>query len=446
VSIRASNSRRIVIIGAGGRDFHNFNVLFRDRADVEVVAFTATQIPFQANRLYPPVLAGERYPQGIPVLPEQDLPRLISRFGVEEVIFSYSDVAHQKVMEIASVAVALGADFRLLSTEATMLQASIPVISVCAVRTGCGKSPLTRFLCRLLLEQGRKPVVVRHPMAYGRLDVRAVENFRNLDDLDRYECTLEEQEEYAPLIRMGVPLFAGVDYARILALAVKAGDILIWDGGNNDVSFFRPDLELVITDPLRAGDERKYFPGLVNLVRADVIIMNKVDQAETDGLKVVEENIREFNPGAEILCGILEVKVSDPELLRNKRVVVVEDGPTLTHGNMTYGAGIIAARQSGVGEIIDPRPAAVGSLQNVYRKYPRLGEVVPAMGYSEEQRRDLRRTLEKVDCDLIVSATPVDLGRILRLEKPIVPVSYEFVEKPGGSLRAVVQKFLERFL
>jgi len=441
---RNSDPSRVIIMGAGGRDFHNFNVHFRDRPNVRVIAFTATQIPYQDNRRYPSSLAGPIYPEGIPILPEKNLPELIRQGAVDEVVFSYSDVAHQQVMEAASLAVALGADFRLIGAEKSMLQASIPVISVCAVRTGCGKSPLTRFLCRLLLEAGRRPVVVRHPMAYGQLEIRAEESFRTLADLDRYECTLEEREEFEPIIRLGVPLFAGVDYKKILSLAEGAGDLLVWDGGNNDVPFFRPDLELVLADPLRPGDERSYYPGLVNLIRADVIILNKVDQAGEDGLRTVEDNIRHFNPEATVLRGILEVKVADPEILRNKRVVVIEDGPTLTHGGMTFGAGLIAARQGGVAEIVDPRSGAVGTLQTLYREYPRLGKVIPAMGYNAEQCEDLRQTLERVDCDLIVSATPVDLGQILRLEKPLVQVTYDFVEKSPGALAAIIREFLDR--
>ncbi|MEZ4599328.1 MAG: GTPase [Syntrophotaleaceae bacterium] len=441
-----TSRRRVLVMGAGGRDFHNFNVLFRHRNDIEVVAFTATQIPFQENRLYPPSLAGRYYPDGIPVLGEQQLGQLIHRLHVEEVVFSYSDVSHQRIMEIASTAVALGADFRLVSSERTMLQASLPVISVGAVRTGCGKSPVTRFLCRLLLEEGRRPVVVRHPMAYGRLGIRGVERFTSLEDLDRYECTLEEREEFDPLIRLGVPLFAGVDYGEILPLAEQEGDLLIWDGGNNDVPFFRPDLELVLADPLRPGDERTYFPGLVNLVRADAVIISKVDQAEEKALETVEENIRSFNPEAGILYGKLEVHIADREVLRGKRVVVIEDGPTLTHGDMSYGAGIIAARENGVAEIVDPRPYAVGSLQKLYRNYPHLARVIPAMGYSDEQREDLRRTLERVECDLILSATPVDLAPLLKLSKPLVQVTYEFREVPPGSLQTRVRRFLSNQL
>ncbi len=429
-------------MGAGGRDFHNFNMLYRHLSDVEVVAFTATQIPFQENRRYPPELAGKFYPRGIPIVAQEELPGLIRDAKVDEVLFSYSDVNHQHLMETASQVIALGADFRLAGCEATMLPARLPVISVCAVRTGCGKSAVTRFLCRLLVRAGRAPVVVRHPMAYGRLGIRAVEHFRNLADLDRYECTLEEREEFEPLIHLGVPLFAGVDYERILTRAEKEGDLIIWDGGNNDVPFFCPDLELVLADPLRAGDERCYYPGLVNLIRAEVVILGKVDQSSEEGLRQVVENVSQLNPAAAIVEGRLDVQVADPHVLRSRRVVVVEDGPTLTHGGMGFGAGTIAARQAGVAAIVDPRPGAVGSLREVFTSFPHLGNVLPAMGYSASQLRDLAETLANIDCDLILSATPVNLASLLSLDKPLVQVSYEFVEKPPGALAGIILEFI----
>jgi predicted GTPase len=433
-------------MGAGGRDFHNFNVLFRDLPDVEVVAFTATQIPFQDKRRYPSSLAGKFYPEGIPIVAQEDLPALIREAKVDEVVFSYSDVPHQQVMEAASLALAFGADFRLAGCASTMLRSRLPVISVCAVRTGCGKSAVTRFLCRLLLQAGRKPVVVRHPMAYGRLEIRAAEHFRTLADLDRYECTLEEREEFEPIIHLGVPLFAGVDYGRVLEKAEQEGDLLIWDGGNNDVPFFRPDLELVLADPLRAGDERSFYPGLVNLLRAQVVILSKVDQATEEGIWQVVNNVGQLNPAAKIVLGGLEVKVADPHVLRGKRVVVVEDGPTLTHGGMGFGAGTIAARQAGVGSIVDPRPAAVGSLRGIYETYPHLGKVLPTMGYSDAQLQDLHDTLANIDCDLILSATPVNLEPLLALNKPLVQVTYEFVEKTEGALANIIYDFIGRNL
>ncbi len=434
--------RRVVIMGAGGRDFHNFNLLFRHSSDVEVVAFTAAQIPFQENRRYPQELAGKFYPRGIPIVSQAELPGLIRDSNVDEVLFSYSDVSHQHLMETASQVIALGADFRLAGCEATMLPSRLPVISVCAVRTGCGKSAVTRFLCRILVRAGRKPVVVRHPMAYGHLGIRAVEHFRSLADLDRYECTLEEREEFEPLIHLGVPLFAGVDYERILAKAEREGDLLIWDGGNNDAPFFRPDLELVLADPLRAGDERCYYPGLVNLFRARVVILNKVDQASEEQVRLVVENVNRVNPAARIVEGRLDVEVADPHALSGKRVVVVEDGPTLTHGGMGFGAGTIAARRAGVAAVVDPRPGAVGSLREVFRSFPHLGNVLPAMGYSAVQLRDLSATLANIDCDLILSATPVNLAPLLELDKPLVQVSYEFVEKPEGALAAIIHDFI----
>jgi predicted GTPase len=429
-------------MGAGGRDFHNFNLLYRHSSDVEVVAFTAAQIPFQESRRYPPELAGKYYPQGIPIVSQAELPGLIRDAKVDEVLFSYSDISHQHLMETASQVIALGADFRLAGCEATMLPSRLPVISVCAVRTGCGKSAVTRFLCRLLVRVGRNPVVVRHPMAYGRLVIREMEHFRSLADLDRYECTLEEREEFEPLIRLGVPLFAGVDYQRILAEAEREGDLIVWDGGNNDVSFFRPDLELVLADPLRAGDERCYYPGLVNLVRARVVILNKVDQASEEQVRRVVENVNRLNPAARIVEGMLDLQVADPHALRGKRVVVVEDGPTLTHGGMAFGAGTVAARRAGVAAVVDPRPGAVGSLRDVFRSFPHLGNVLPAMGYSAAQLRDLSETLANIDCDLILSATPVNLAPLLSLDKPLVQVSYEFVEKPEGTLAAIIRQFI----
>lgn len=429
-------------MGAGGRDFHNFNLLYRHSSDMEVVAFTTAQVPFQENRRYPPELAGKFYPRGIPIVSQAELPGMIRGAKVDEVLFSYSDVSHQDLMETASQMIALGADFRLAGCEATMLPSRLPVISVCAVRTGCGKSAVTRFLCRLLVRAGRAPVVVRHPMAYGHLGIRAVQHFRSLGDLERYECTLEEREEFEPLIHLGVPLFAGVDYERILAKAEKEGDLLIWDGGNNDAPFFRSDLELVLADPLRAGDERCYYPGLVNLIRARVVILNKVDQASEEQIRQVVENVNRLNPAAGIVEGRLEVQVADPLALRGKRVVVVEDGPTLTHGGMAFGAGTIAARRAGVAAFVDPRPGAVGSLREVFRSFPHLGNVLPAMGYSAVQLRDLSETLANIDCDLILSATPVNLAPLLSLDKPLVQVSYEFVEGPEGALAAMIHEFI----
>jgi predicted GTPase len=434
--------RRIVIMGAGGRDFHNFNLLFRGDAASEVIAFTAAQIPYQEGRHYPATLAGPLYPAGIPVVDEKELEALVRDRQVEEVIFAYSDVSHQDLMGAASRVLALGADFRLVGPGKTMLPAAVPVISVCAVRTGCGKSPVTRYLCEELRAAGRQPVVVRHPMAYGRLDIREVESFRTVEDFDRYQCTLEEREEYEPLINAGIPLFAGVDYRKVLQVAERAGDVLLWDGGNNDFSFFRPDLEIVLVDPFRAGDEISHYPGLVNLLRADAVVVAKADAAPADGLEAVRRNIAVWNPDAAVVYGRLEVAVATPEAIAGKRVAVVEDGPTLTHGGMAFGAAVVAARRYGAGAIVDPRPWAAGSLAEVYRQFPQLEQVVPAMGYSERQIADLQATLEAVPCDLILSATPVDLKRILELSRPLVQVHYHYREMNGNPLAQMVRGLL----
>jgi predicted GTPase len=388
-------------------------------------------------------VAGPLYPGGIPILPEEAMPGLIRRGGVDEVILAYSDLSHQRVMEAASLVLALGADFRFVSPALTMLESSHPVISVCAVRTGCGKSPLTRYLCRILLEMGRRPVVIRHPMAYGRLDIRVDQRFRHPDDLEKYECTIEEREEFEPLIRMGVPLFSGIDFQRILPRAEEEGDVLLWDGGNNDLPFIRPGLELVLVDPCRPGHEISYYPGLVNLLRADIVVLSKTGEAARKDLSEVRKNIARFNPGALIVQGDLDVDVDDPSRIEGKKVVVVEDGPTLTHGGMDYGAGVVAARRFSA-EIIDPRPFAAGSLLDTYRDYPHLKRVVPAMGYSEAQLRDLRKTLEAVPCDIVLSASPVDLAAILSLSRPVVRVSYEFREEEGESVKKSVREYLSQ--
>jgi predicted GTPase len=434
---------RVVILGAGGRDFHNFNMVFRRNSRYLVLAFTATQIPFQEGRRYPPALAGPLYPDGIPILDQGDLPSLIRREKVDEVVFAYSDVSHQEVMQTASTVLAMGADFRFLGPERTMLASPhVPVLSVCSVRTGCGKSPLTRYLCRLLQEMKRTPVVVRHPMAYGRLELREAEAFEILEDLDRYQCTLEEREEFEPLIKLGVPLLAGVDYEMVLKQASRRGDVIVWDGGNNDFPFLRSGLEIVLTDPFRPGDEISYYPGMVNLLRAHVLIQSKADGASGRGIRLVEKNIRRFNPSAQVLTGALEIHLADPEAIRGKRVAVVEDGPTLTHGGMAFGAGVVAARNHGAKEIVDPRPFAVGSLIEVYRRFPHLKQVVPAMGYSKLQIADLEATLEAIPCDLILSATPVDLGRLFQIARPLLRVTYEFRQLGGDSLAGIVDKFL----
>jgi predicted GTPase len=430
--------RRLVIAGAGGRDFHNFNVLYRHCAEVEVVAFTAAQIPFQSRRCYPASLAGARYPEGIPILDEAGLARIIANQAVDEVVFSYSDVPHQQLMEKASAVLAAGADFRLISPQHTQLRARRPVVAVCAVRTGCGKSPLSRYLCRVLQDAAYRPVVVRHPMAYGDLEGKGVQVFRELTDLDRWDATIEEREEFEPLIRLRAPVLAGVDYQAVLAQAEQLGDVLIWDGGNNDAAFFRPDLQIVLVDPLRPGDERSYYPGLVNLMLADVVVLAKSGGADRSAIDLVQRHVRQFRPGCVTVRGDLDVQVEAAETLAGRRVLVVEDGPSLSHGGMSYGAGVVAARRFGAAELVDPRPYAVGSLQRVFEDYPHLGPVLPAMGYSREQLRDLAATLEAVPCDLILCATPVDLRRLLSLATPLRMVHYEFIELDGDALARTV--------
>jgi predicted GTPase len=433
---------RILILGAGGRDFHNFNLLYRHRRDVQVVAFTASQIPFQEDRLYPSSLAGPLYPEGIPVLDDDDLEGLVGRHKIDAAVFSYSDVSHGKVMEIASRLLAVGCDFHLIGAEQTMLNASRPVVSVCAVRTGCGKSPVTRYLCQALLHEGRNPAVVRHPMAYGRLEHRAVQAFRRMDDLDAQECTLEEREEYEPLLRLGIPVFAGVDYGAVLKQAQQAGDVLIWDGGNNDTPFFRPDMEIVLVDPLRAGDELSYYPGLVNLLRAHIIVIGKSSGVPDEKLQLIHRNLQQVVPQTRVVQGDLVVSVDDPEAVTGRRVLVVEDGPTVSHGGMAFGAGVVAARKFGAGAIVDPRPYAAGSLKQVYLDFPHLNSILPAMGYSSAQLQDLRETVESVPCDLVLSATPVDLRRLLKISKPVMSVTYKFTECGPAILLAETLRLL----
>jgi predicted GTPase len=436
---------RILILGAGGRDFHNFNLLYRHRRDVEVVAFTASQIPFQVGRRYPPCLAGPLYPDGIPIIDDVRLEDVVRRLKIDAAVFSYSDISHSGVMNLASRLLAAGCDFYLIGSERTMLKAALPVVSVCAVRTGCGKSAVTRYLCQALLKEGRKPVVVRHPMAYGKLEDHAVQSFLNLQDLARHACTLEEREEYEPLLRLGIPLFAGVDYEAVLALAEKSGDILIWDGGNNDTPFFRPDLEIVLVDPLRAGDELSYYPGYVNLLRAHIVVISKLSDVPAENLLIIRQNLQQAVPGKSIIQGDLEVLVESPETVAGRRVLVVEDGPSVTHGGMAFGAGVVAARRFGAREIVDPRPYAAGSLKRVYADYSHLDRVVPAMGYTREQLNDLMRTLAAVPCDLILSATPVDLRQLVHIDKPVLQVSYEFRECLAGGLSLEMNRMLAQW-
>ena len=425
--------KKVIILGAAGRDFHNFNVVFRNNPAFHVAAFTATQIPDIANRRYPAELAGPLYPSGIPIFEEKDLERLIAEQGIDVAVFAYSDVAHPTVMHLASRTVAAGADFWFLGTEHTQVKAQVPLISICAVRTGCGKSPVSRLVASQLRHLGWKPVVIRHPMPYGDLAAQAVQRFASMQDLDRHQCTIEEREEYEPHIRVGTVVYAGVDYEKILRQAEQEADIILWDGGNNDTPFYTSDLEIVVADPHRPGHELAYFPGEVNLRRAQVVVINKVDTAAAHNIEVVRENIRRHNPKATILETACRVSVASPELVQGRRVLVVEDGPTLTHGEMAYGAGVVAARQCGAAELVDPRPYAVGSIRGTYERFPHLTSLLPAMGYGAIQRHELEETINRVPCDLVLIATPVNLTSILNLNKPSVRVSYEAEEltKPG---------------
>jgi predicted GTPase len=427
------SQRRVIIMGAAGRDFHNFNTYFRDNPHYQVIAFTATQIPNIEGRQYPPALAGELYPEGIPIYPEQELTELIRDRDVNQVVFAYSDVPHEYVMHKASQVLAAGADFRLMGTGATMLESSKPVVSVCAVRTGCGKSQTTRYVSDLLQQMGHTVVVVRHPMPYGDLAAQAVQRFATYGDLDRANCTIEEREEYEPHIDRGIVVYAGVDYERILRQAEEEADIVVWDGGNNDLSFFRSDLYIVVADPHRAGHEMTYHPGEANLRAADVVVINKVDTANGADVARVRENVFAVNPQAIVLEAASPIFVADPDAIRGQRVLVIEDGPTLTHGEMAYGAGVMAARRFGARELVDPRPQAIGSIAATFERFPHIGLLLPAMGYGEEQIRDLEETINAVECDLVLAATPIDLCRILNVRHPMDRVRYELqiIGQPG---------------
>jgi len=419
---------RTIIMGAAGRDFHNFNVFFRDNAEYQVVAFTATQIPDIEGRTYPPELAGSRYPAGIPIFPESDLVDLINEHLVEQVIFAYSDVPHELVMHKASMVNAAGADFRLMGTHNTQVKSTKPVVSVCAVRTGSGKSQTTRRVSKILRGMGYKVAAIRHPMPYGDLAKQAVQRFADYSDLDKNECTIEEREEYEPHLDNGVIVYAGVDYEAILRQAEQEVDIILWDGGNNDFPFYVPDFQIVVADPHRPGHELRYHPGETNARLADVFVINKVDTASPDAVITVRENLRSVNPDAVVIEAASPLFIDDPSAIQGKRVLVIEDGPTLTHGEMAYGAGWVAARRFGAAEIIDPRPFAVGSIKATYENYPRTGAILPAMGYGEAQMRDLEATIRNVDADYVVIGTPIDLTRVITIDKPSTRVRYELQE------------------
>ncbi|MGC8788741.1 cyclic 2,3-diphosphoglycerate synthase [Caldisericum sp.] len=433
---------RVIIMGAAGRDFHNFNVFFRNRPEYEVVAFTATQIPNIEGRVYPKELAGELYPNGIPIYPESDLPKLIKELNVHRVVFAYSDVPHEYVMHKASIALANGADFWLMGPDATMVKSTKPVVSVCAVRTGSGKSQTTRKVVRILREMGKKVVSIRHPMPYGNLVEQAVQRFATYEDLDRYKCTIEEREEYEPHIDLGAVIYSGVDYEKILREAEKEADIIVWDGGNNDFPFYKSDLRIVVADPLRAGHELTYHPGETNFRSADVIVINKEDTADFESIELVRNHAREVNPNAVIIDAASPIFVDNGEIVRGKKVVVVEDGPTLTHGEMSYGAGYIAARKLGASEIISPVPYAVGSIKSTYEKYSQTKDVLPAMGYSDVQIRELEQTINSIPADVVVIGTPIDLRRVIKINKPAVRVRYELQEIGKPDLKDILtEKF-----
>ncbi|MCL7412833.1 MAG: cyclic 2,3-diphosphoglycerate synthase [ANME-2 cluster archaeon] len=439
-----NNSINVLIMGAAGRDFHNFNVYFRRNTTYHVVAFTATQIPDIEGRTYPAALAGERYPDGIPIYPEAELVDLIHSLSVDLVVFAYSDVTYHYVMSKGAIVNAAGADFIMLGPDYTMIGSSKPVISVCAVRTGSGKTSVSKKICQILRKLGKTSSVVRHPMPYGDLAKQAVQRFSSYQDLDEMNTTIEEREEYETHIDTGCTVFAGVDYEKILRRAETEADIVVWDGGNNDFPFFKPDLSIVVADPHRAGDGLTYYPGEINLRMADVVVINKQDTAELENIELVRRNIMEVNPDATIIDSASPITVEHPEMIRGKRVLVVEDGPTLTHGGMKYGAGTIGAKKAGASEIVDPRPYTVGTITETFTKYPDTGPLLPAMGYSPRQVSDLEETINRVDCDAVVIGTPIDLNRIIKINKPSTRVRYEIKEIGEITLELIVREFLER--
>jgi len=433
---------KVIIMGAAGRDFHNFNVYFRDNPRYHIVAFTAAQIPRIEGRLYPPELAGSLYPEGIPIYPEAQLNALIREHEVDLVALSYSDIPHMEVMHKASMVMAGGADFILIGATYTMLRSKKPVVAVCAVRTGCGKSQTTRKVCEILRKLDRNVVVVRHPMPYGDLRTQVVQRFSSYEDFEKHQCTIEEREEYEPIVDQGMVVYAGVDYAKILEAAEKEADVIVWDGGNNDTPFYFPDVHIVLFDPHRPGHERRYFPGETNMLMADVAIINKVDTAPDENVASVRRNIEKWAPTSDIVLAASPVLVSDPGRIQDSRVLVVEDGPTLTHGEMAYGAGFIAAKTYNAANIVDPRPFASGTIKEAYRQYPHIGTVLPAMGYSRAQITDLEKTINDADCDLVVFATPIHLTRIVSINKPALRVRYEYEDRGEPRLEEVLLKRL----
>jgi len=435
---------KVVILGAAGRDFHNFNTVFRDNEQYEVVAFTAAQIPNIDGRKYPSELAGKLYPKGIPIYSELRLPELIKDNGIEQAVFAYSDVSFNYVMTKASQVMSLGADFKLLGVKSTMLRSNVPIIAVVAVRTGAGKSQTSRKVCDILRSKGLRVVAVRHPMPYGDLVRQRVQRYASIEDLRKYECTIEEMEEYEPHIINGTIIYAGVDYGDILREAEKEADVIIWDGGNNDTSFYRPDLTITVADPHRPGHELSYFAGMSNILLADVVVINKVESTSRENVDTVRQNVRSVNAAASIIEAESPVTVDDESLIRGKRVLVVEDGPTLTHGGMSYGAGVIAARKFGAKELVDPRPWAVGTISETFRKYPNTGTLLPAMGYGDKQIKDLETTIDRVHCDTVIIGTPIDLRRVVKIRKPSVRVRYELAEITRPDLKEILEGFLNK--
>jgi predicted GTPase len=432
---------KVIIMGAAGRDFHNFNVYFRDNANYEVVAFTATQIPNIEGRKYPASLAGKLYPRGIDIYPEKDLTNLIKKTGAEQVVLAYSDLNHVDVMHKASLVNAAGADFRLMGSNQTAIKSKVPVIAVCAVRTGSGKSQTTRAIASILREKGRRVVAIRHPMPYGDLEKQAVQRYATYEDLDKNECTIEEREEYEPHIDKGIIVYAGVDYEKILRQAEKEADVILWDGGNNDTPFYVPNLHITVADPHRAEHARLYYPGETNMRMADVIIINKVDTANPKDVELVKQICAELNPKAKVVMAASPLTVDDPKAIKGKTVLVIEDGPTVTHGEMKFGAGLIAAQKAGAKKIVDPRPFAVNSIKDTFAKYKHLENVLPAMGYGDQQVKDLQDTINATKCDVVVSGTPIDLNRVLKANKPIIRVRYDLKVIGEPTLEELLKKF-----
>jgi len=436
-------TRRVVILGAAGRDFHNFNTVYRDNPDFEVVAFTATQIPDIAGRAYPAVLAGKLYPNGIPIFDESELVDVIQNLKPDVAVFSYSDVLHTTVMHLASLCIAHDVDFELLGADKTMIQAKVPVIAITAVRTGAGKSQTTRYISNILKSLGKKVVAIRHPMPYGDLAIQACQRFAEYADLDKHKCTIEEREEYEPHIDNGFVIYSGVDYEQIIRSAEQEADVILWDGGNNDLPFYKSDLHIVVADPLRTGHEMLYHPGEANFRMADIILINKCDSAREEDIKAIEENARKVNPKAVVIRANSPVTCTRPEMIKGKNVLVIEDGPTLTHGSMTYGAGVVAAKNCGAAKIVDPLPYAVASIAATYKKYPNAQGILPAMGYGDAQIKDLENTIEATPCDVVLSATPIDITRVLKVHKPMLRATYDLAEVRPGQLEVEIRKALQ---